>query len=144
MLVKDYIIQHNDIYYCEAIIYPDGTIEDARPSHIEALLKATNEDREIINEKMPIEASPAAWLVDYTGCIAIWYNDALLPESFNAKQASTISKLITNNIVKNPYIGYMHKEMSIIKRNKHYLETGEFYEVNKIEIPFYNCTAGEM
>ena len=32
----------------------------------------------------------------------------------------------------------MHKEMSIIKRNKHYLETGEFYEVNKIEIPFYN------
>ena len=138
MNVLDYIKQHNHINYCEALIYPDGTIEDARPSHTEALIRATHENRDIICEKMPISASPAQWLVDYTGCVAVWYDFAYLPESLNDSQIQTIMELVEAKILSNCFVGYMDKELSIIKRNQIFSETGEFYDIDKRIIPFCN------
>jgi hypothetical protein len=68
------IEQHKQTFinYFEAIILPSGEVQYATPSHIEKLMALTNEPREIILEKMPITASPIEWLIDYTGCIAVW------------------------------------------------------------------------
>ena len=134
MNVENYINKHTDINYCEAIIHPDGTIEDARPSHIEALILYSNETKDELSEKMPMEASPISWLVDYTGCVSLWYDTCLLPETLNSLQLSTIKELIKNKIIKNPYIGKMLKEKSIIERNQRYIQTGEWYDIEQQEI----------
>ena len=137
MTVQEFIKQHNHVNYCEAIIFPDGTIEYANPSHIEKLIQITNEDRDDLSIKMPWDASPVPWLVDYTGCVALWYEFCYLPESFNIKQSFTISELLKADIIANPYIGNMLREKAIIERNRHYAETGEFNEVESKTIPFY-------
>lgn len=137
MKVKDFIEQHKHINYCEAIIFPNGDIEYVSPSHIESLVKATNENRDYLDKKIPIDASVVAWLVDYTNCIALWYDFCYLPEQFTIQQTFTISELLKAKIIMNPYIGHQLKEKSIIERNILYRETGEFKEIEKKEIPFY-------
>ena len=128
--------QHDDICYCEAIIYPDGSIEDAKPSHIEKLISLCEESREEINYKMPVDASPLAWLVDYTNCVSLCYNSCYLPENITDQQINTITELIKNNVIANSYLCIMSKELSIINRNKHYIATGDFYDIEKCEIMF--------
>lgn len=97
----DYFIEnHNYINYCEAIIHRDGEVEYAIPSHIEKLIKITGEYREIIYEKMPVTASPILWLVEYTGCIAVYTDFYYKPEKCTIKQALSLMKLIKNGLVK--------------------------------------------
>ncbi len=136
MFVNDYIQQHDDICYCEAIIYPDGSIEDAQPSHVEKLISICEESRQEINNKMPFDASPLAWLVDYTKCVSLWYNSCYLPENLTNQQIATITELIKNNIISNQYLGIMSKELSITNRNKNYANGGNFYEIKKRKFIF--------
>lgn len=98
MDINEYLETHKDQYnYCETIIYPDGTIEDAHPSHTEKLISiACNQNslkREELYELLPISAGPAEWLVDYTNCCAIWYGFGMLPENITKQQFDTINKL---------------------------------------------------
>ena len=137
MTVTEFIKQHNYINYCEAIIFPDGTIEYANPSHVEKLSKITNEPREELANKIPIEAGIVAWLADYTGCVVLWYDFCYLPETFNTAQAFTIAELLKEKIIANPYIGHQLREKAIIERNKKYLETNEFEDIERKKIPFY-------
>jgi hypothetical protein len=137
MKVKDFVEQHKHINYCEAIIFPNGDIEYANPSHTEKLISITNEPKEELDRKIPIDAGPVAWLVDYTGCVVLWYDFCYLPEQFTSAQAFTIAELLKAKIVHNPYIGHQLKEKAIIERNNLYRETGKFKEIEKKEIPFY-------
>ena len=58
---KEFIENYHHINYCEVIIHPDGTIEEARPSHLESLIRYMNLPREVIYELMPISDSPISW-----------------------------------------------------------------------------------
>lgn len=97
----DFINNHEHINYCEAIIHRDGEIEYAIPSHTEKLIKITGENRDVIYEKMPVTASPILWLVDYTGCIALYTDFYYAPEKCTLKQRLSLKKLIDNGLVKN-------------------------------------------
>lgn len=99
--IEDYLMIHTrEEYsnYCEAIIFPDGKIMDAIPCHLDALVKASKESKEAINLKMPMAAAPLDWLVDYTECVAIWYNIMVYHE-ITKEQLKTIHILLDNRII---------------------------------------------
>lgn len=119
MIIDKYLETHKEQYnYCEVVIFPDGTIEDARPSHCEMLLKITGEDREIIYDKMPINAGPVAWLVDYTNCCSIWYNMGMLPENVTKEQENTIEILKKAGQISKEFVATKPLEMKICGINK--------------------------
>ena len=136
MTVKEYIKQHNHINYCEAIIYPDGTIEDAIPSHTEKLFRIINISKQKILDIMPEDASPLAWLVDYTNCVSIWFDNGFIPENITKAQINSINELLKHNIIKKPYVAYMKKEKSIIERNQYFIKTGEFIDIYRKKYVF--------
>lgn len=78
--IEDFIKEHKHICYCEAIIYPDGDITYAVPSHQQALIKITGKTMEELWNIAPLTASPNEWLIDYTKCIAVWYNGFKMPD----------------------------------------------------------------
>lgn len=77
--IEDFIKKHTHIYYCEAIIYPDGDITYAVPSHQQALMKITGKTMDELWDIIPQTASPYEWLIDYTKCIAVWYDGFKIP-----------------------------------------------------------------
>lgn len=112
MNVKNYIKQHNHYGYCEAIIYPNGDIEDAIPSHTYKLMAITHKSRKELNELIPDRASPLDWLLGYTGCIAIWYNFFRYDGFVNDKQYNTIQELVNHDIVCDKIAGYYTDEFA--------------------------------
>lgn len=139
MNVKEYIKQHNDKCYCEAIIYPNGDIEDAIPGHTYKLMSITNKSKKELNELMPNIASPLEWLLGYTECIAIWYNFfkyySIAPEQLN-----TIQELVNNDVLYNGIVGGYTDEFTrcdlLNKFHKGEIEYNELPEksLNKIQI----------
>ena len=98
---KEFIENYHHINYCEIIIHPDGTIEEARPSHIESLSRYIGLPREVINEMMPISDSPISWLVRKTECVAVWYEHQLLPfEEITKAQQYVLKELSNANKIK--------------------------------------------
>ena len=84
---------------CEAIINLEGEIAYASPSHIEALIKYSGESRDVIYDKMPLDAMPIKWLVEYTKCISVWPDGIILPKAITESQQVTVRKLIKCNLV---------------------------------------------
>ena len=111
MNVEEYIKQHNHVGYCEAIIFPDGTIEDAVPSHPEKLKKIANMPKKVLNKMMPHNAAPIEWLLGYTKCVAVWWAlfkyDSITPEQLN-----TIQELVNHGIMHEAVVGYETDECS--------------------------------
>ena len=98
---KEFIENYHHINYCEVIIHPDGTIEEARPSHLESLIRYMNLPREVIYELMPISDSPISWLVRKTECVAVWYEHQLLPfEEITKAQQYVLKELSNANKIK--------------------------------------------
>ena len=103
--VDEFIRQHNYICYCEAIIHPNGEIEYAIPSHTmkmeEITLSLTGMTHEELNNAIPIYDSPLQWMINRTGCIALWYDGAIIPENTNItdKQREVIKLLYKNKII---------------------------------------------
>ena len=98
---KEFIENYPHINYCEIIIHPDGTIEEARPSHIESLIRYIGLPREVINEMMPISDSPITWLVRKSECVAVWYEHQLLPfEGITKAQRYVLKELANANKIK--------------------------------------------
>ena len=103
--VEDFIKQHNHIQYCEAILYPDGTISYVKPSHTETLIRATGMTHKEVYEEMPITAHSLYWLLDKTRCIAIYYNDYIEPlnKKITLAQKIALKKLAESDIVSFKY-----------------------------------------
>lgn len=98
---KEFIENYHHINYCEVIIHPDGTIEEARPSHFESLIRYMNLPREVIYELMPISDSPISWLVRKTECVAVWYKHQLLPfKEITKAQRYVLKELANANKIK--------------------------------------------
>jgi hypothetical protein len=107
MKVEDYIKQHNHIAYCEALIFPNGEIIDARPSHTEALIKEVihsySLSREQLSEMIPDNASPLHWIIDKFNYGCIWYNSAIVSVDHTETILNTIQKLINANVLQNVF-----------------------------------------
>lgn len=106
MNIDEFIVKHNAEYknYCEAVIFPNGDIDYARPSHQHRLMMCyglTEEDiwnqtpkyREL-TDSIPLEAGPTQWMVEDTGVASVWYNIALLSIDYTEAQVKSIKKLI--------------------------------------------------
>lgn len=109
MNVENYIKQHNCIHYCEAIIYPDGNIEDATPSHVYKLMSVTHKSKDELDKLIPDDAAPLNWLIGYTKCICVWY-DSFMYDSQTNEQLNTIQELVNNNILRDGIKGYYTDE----------------------------------
>ena len=104
--VEDFIKQHNHIQYCEAILYPDGTISYVKPSHTETLIRATGMTHKEVYEEMPVTANVMSWLLDKTRCIAIYYDGYIEPpnKKITLAQKIALKKLIESDIVSFKYL----------------------------------------
>lgn len=97
--INEYInIHKNHVNYCESIILPNGDICDCIPSHIETLIRISNETKESINKQMPNIAAPLYWLICHTNCVGVWF-DFLLFHNMTIKQKETLKKLYETNII---------------------------------------------
>lgn len=126
---KDFIDSHEHINYCEAIIYQDGTIEYANPSHIKALERATGKDVNWIYDRMPITSSPLHWLIEYTGCVCVWSDFSITPTNPTKEQMNTLELLIENNLTKfyssTSVNEYELETIECAKRDVRLISTGE-------------------
>ena len=104
--VEDFIKQHNHIQYCEAILYPDGTISYVKPSHTETLIRATGMTHKEVYEEMPVTTSSVMlWLLDKTRCVAIYYDGYVEPpnKKITLAQKIALKKLAESDIVSFKY-----------------------------------------
>ena len=104
--IEDFIKQHNHIQYCEAILYPDGTISYVKPSHTETLIRATGMTHKEVYEEMPITANVMSWLLDKTRCVAIYYDGYIEPpnKKITLAQKIALKKLTESDIVSFKYL----------------------------------------
>ena len=104
--VEDFIKQHTHYYYCEAILYPDGTISYVKPSHTETLIRATGMTHKEIYEEMPITTNVISWLLDKTRCVAIYYDGYVEPpnKKITLAQKIALKKLTESDIVSFKYL----------------------------------------
>ena len=86
------------IRYLEAVIYPDGTVEYAVPSHqeklISVLMKQTGEIRKEVFARCPREyhLDFLTWLLKETGCVSIWY-EMCIYDKITKEQIKTLKIL---------------------------------------------------
>ena len=97
----EYCKQHDHIRYCEIIIHKDGIIEESRPSHQKALIKATGLDEEVLWDMIPIYDDVMCWLCEYTGCVCVWY-DMIQGYPLSEAQIETLNILNDNKITDIP------------------------------------------
>ena len=105
--VEDFIKQHNHIQYCEAILYPDGTISYVKPSHTETLIRATGMTHKEVYEEMPVTTpNVMLWLLDKTRCVAIYYDGYVEPpnKKITLAQKIALKKLTESDIVSFKYL----------------------------------------
>ena len=98
---------YNHINYCEIVIYPDGTVAEAAPSHQEKLIKIlTNklqnnreEIRELFLSGQEETDNFQQWLLEETGCVSVWFYHLSFPSIVTKEQVKTIKLLIQNGKV---------------------------------------------
>ena len=113
MRVSEYIRDYKSDYYCEIIIEPNGMIELAHPSHIMKLVELSKESYETLCNKMPINAGPVFWLVEYLNCVAVWYDSYIYCNKITQKQLETLEKLKKANCISKDISGILSKEVEI-------------------------------
>ena len=101
--IKEHLEVNHYKNYCEAIIYEDGMIEYAIPSHSEKLmaitLSKTGMTREQLLKLIPLHASPVHWLTEYNNTATVWFDFAILSKDYTKKQITTIKTLMRHKIL---------------------------------------------
>lgn len=97
---NDFIKFHNYIHYCEAIIYEDGKITYAVPSHLMCLEKITGLSKEELNKLSIYDYFGD--LLKITKCVSVWYDGYRFSKEVGLTKAQeeTLSLLIKNKIIK--------------------------------------------
>lgn len=87
----------------EAIIFPDGDIRFAQPSHLQIMERiykkahgCTTDELYVI---MPESASPIMWLTEYTGCICIYPDGYYIPSVISKKANRTLKLLFIDGFI---------------------------------------------
>jgi hypothetical protein len=116
------------ISYCEAIITPYGDTYDARPSHIQYLSSYTGLDNMTLYNQMPANASPVPYLVDYTGCIAVWYTMADIPYTITDAQLHSLKRLQDSGRISNHFKLYVTNEKEVCEVHDNVSLLGEDFQ----------------
>lgn len=103
----DYVEGHRKefVNYFETLLYPNGKIELARPSHVEALYRycmiREKKSRESLLDSMPVSFAPLEFICEKYGIISIWYYEMITPpkEKITEEQHNSLQLLIENNII---------------------------------------------
>ena len=111
--IDDFIKHHNEnfINYCEVIIYPDGEIEYACPSHFNKLLHIYCDNNIDILNKCYIKYDLDE-LLELTKCISVWYNGYINPSKITRKQYWSLLKLKNNKCIS--------KDLPILNKEGHH------------------------
>jgi len=87
------------VNYLEVIVFPDGHVEYAVPSHQEFLInvccKKYNISRDQLNKLCPKEyyCDFTQWLCNESGCVSLWNNYLIRPEYITDEQRNTLKLL---------------------------------------------------
>lgn len=101
------IQQHKQhyIHYLEVVLFPDGHVEYAVPSHQEKLIAVCcnklDVNREQLNDMCPQSYyfDFATWLCDMSGCCMLWESMVLVPEyGITKAQIATLGELARNRL----------------------------------------------
>lgn len=91
----EFILNHSHINYCECIIYKDGLVAYVNPSHTENLIRESGKTKQELNNIIPITESPLHFLINYTGCIAVWTDMYIEPQQgITSEQQISLNKLL--------------------------------------------------
>lgn len=122
ILTKDMVFDYdshnkNFINYLEVIIFKDGHIEYAVPSHqmklIDIYCKENNISYNELVDTIPIEEDILYWLIYNTGCVSVWYNFAISSVNITKNQKETLKMLSVKKCInKNYSLDYIYKEDS--------------------------------
>lgn len=97
--VMEYIKQHDDKRYCESLVFPNGKIMDAIPSHQQALINLSGKTMDELKEICPLRASPLHWLSEHLNIAVVWYEQVLFPIGYTKNHISTIQTLQQYNVL---------------------------------------------
>ena len=81
---EEFLKNYKHICYFECIMYPDGTLEEAVPSHMYKMCEIYDNTKSImkISEEIPIYLSPLTFMLRKTECCALWYNSIMIDERY--------------------------------------------------------------
>lgn len=85
--------QRDEEETCECIILPDGRVEEPAPSHINKLVELAGEDTAWLHGQMEKGMEPLYWLVQFTGCMAVWQSRVVSPAEPTMQQVETLEDL---------------------------------------------------
>lgn len=109
--IHDFIKQHNHINYCEASIDPDGFIEYTIPCHFDYFMNKafginvedyrndTYERWQEMEKLFPSGVEAMDYLVETSGCVSMWFSQALCPTNMTDAQIEAIRLLLEHKIV---------------------------------------------
>lgn len=85
--------QEDETDKCECIIYPDGSVDEALPSHINKLIEITGRDSSWLHAQMAKGMEPLFWLVEFSGCLAVWQTRVVSPAKPAQVQLDALEEL---------------------------------------------------
>lgn len=85
--------QQDEDEKCDCIILPDGRVEEPEPSHINKLIELAGGDAAWLHAQMEKGMEPLYWLVQFTGCMAVWKSRVVAPKEPTREQADTLEDL---------------------------------------------------
>lgn len=130
--VMDYIETHDKLNYCEALLFPDGTIIDVNPSHTESLIREACKMYHLTKDElfrmMPVYAGVIHYLVEYTNIICIWY-DFCIADNITDQQMRSLKLLQDHGIVAHEFGISIKKEKSLVDLR----EQDKYDEIEKLD-----------
>lgn len=98
------------IDYLEVVIFKDGHIEYAVPSHQLKLIDIYCKENYITEDQLydliPISDSPTSWLIFNSGNISVWWNMVIMPPNITKEQEDALKKLESEECISPDYIKY--------------------------------------
>lgn len=89
---------------CECIIYPDGNVEEPLPSHINKLIEISGRESAWLHEQMSKGMEPLFWLVEFTGCLAVWQTRVVSPSNPTQAQLDALYDLRSGALLAPKYL----------------------------------------
>lgn len=97
--------------YLEVIIFKDGHIEYAIPSHqmklVDIYCKENNITRDELYAIIPITEAPNDWITYNLGLIQVWYNFIRRPIDITKEQEETLKRLVQEECINPEYKSFV-------------------------------------
>ena len=116
MLNRDTVFDYkthreNFTNYLEVIIFKDGHIEYAIPSHqmklVDIYCKENNITRNELYAIIPITEAPNDWITYNLGLIQVWYNFIRRPIDITKEQEETLKRLVKEKCINPEYRSFV-------------------------------------